>query len=193
MKELLLITSMFLASYYQSSLKRTIILINGDPHLVVIDDRGNLVETIQAVPYYFASDLTHEEIVAGLSRQLKDENSVFYANNEDRFVSKDEIDVAENVELIQFLPQKALLNREAVNRIRQIANEYRKGGIDKISLSIIQKSTNVSRLLTENRMNSVKDLMVAFGVDSTDLLTSIDRREGYDDNPFVRVSYKKRL
>ena len=176
---------------FQSLLKTTIILINGEPHLVVIDDLGYLVETIQTVPYYFSSSLSHEQIVQGLSEQLKDEKSTFYASNEDRFVSKDEIDVAENAEFIKFLPSKALLNREAVNRIRAIAQDYLDGGIDQITLSIVYDDTSISQKLTDNRVNSVRDLMIAFGISGEDVLMQKDLRIGLNNNPFVRVSYKK--
>ena len=171
----------------------TIILINGEPHLVYLDDVGQIVEIIQTVPYYFSSNLTHEQIVAGLIEQKENSPTNFYAANEDRFITREEIDVLENAEFIKFIPKKALLNRAAVDRIRQIANDYVDGGISNIKLSIVYKNTRVSQLLADNRLNSVKDLLIAFGVDEQSLSTQKDFRELLDDNPFVRVNYKKDL
>jgi len=170
----------------------TIILINGEAHLVYLDEEY-IVEVLQTVPYYFSSNLTHEEIVAGLIEQKEKKPGNFYASNEDRFISKDEIDVLENAEFIRFIPQKALLDRVAVNRIREIAEDYVDGGISNIKLNIIYKNTSISQLLTDNRLNSVKDLLVAFGVNENAITTQKDLREKLDNNPFVRINYKKDL
>ena len=177
----------------QDRLQTTIILINGEANLVVLDDMAFIVEVLQTVPYYFSSNLSHEEIVQGLIEQKEKGNKIFYANNEDRFVSNEEIDVLQNAEFIKFLPSKALLNRVAVSRIRQIAQDYQDGGIDEINLSIIYKDSSISELLTDNRLDSVKDLLIAFGVEANDIITEKQMRNQYDNNPFVRVSYKQRI
>lgn len=177
----------------QDRLQTTIILINGEANLVVLDDMAFIVEILQTVPYYFSSNLSHEEIVQGLIEQKEKGNKIFYANNEDRFVSNEEIDILQNAEFIKFLPSKALLNRVAVSRIRQIAQDYQDGGIDEINLSIIYKDSSISELLTDNRLESVKDLLIAFGVDGNDIITEKQMRNQYDNNPFVRVSYKQRI
>jgi hypothetical protein len=177
----------------QDRLQTTIILINGEANLVVLDDMAFIVEILQTVPYYFNSNLSHEEIVQGLIEQKEKGNKIFYANNEDRFVSNEEIDVLQNAEFIKFSPSKALLNRVAVSRIRQIAQDYQDGGIDEINLSIIYKDSSISELLTDNRLESVKDLLIAFGVDGNDIITEKQMRNQYDNNPFVRVSYKQRI
>ena len=193
MKTIVTFIFISLLSSIQDRLKTTIILINGEANLVVLDDLAYIVEVLRPVPYYFDSSLSHEEIVKGLIEQKNSDNATFYANNEDRFVSKDEIDILDNAEFIKFLPDKALLNRVAVDRIRQIANDYEDGGIEAIDLSIIYKDTSVSELLTDNRLNSVRDLLIAFGVDLSVIRMQKEVRNQYDNNPFVRVSYKKRV
>ncbi len=171
----------------------TIILINGIPHLVVLGENQHILETIQTVPYYFSSHLTHEEIVAGLVDQMSKDSRIFYAQNEDRLIPKDEVDILENAEFIKFIPDKALLNRIAVDRIRAIADDYVDGGIAQLNLDIIYKSTRISDLLTDNRLSSVRDLLVAFGVDKFAIETKKELRDDLGNNPFVRIRYKKDL
>ena len=171
----------------------TIILINGIPHLVVLGENQHILETIQTVPYYFSSHLTHAEIVAGLVDQMSKDSRIFYAQNEDRLIPKDEVDILENAEFIKFIPDKALLNRIAVDRIRAIADDYVDGGIAQLSLDIIYKSTRISDLLTDNRLSSVRDLLVAFGVDKFAIETKKELRDDLGNNPFVRIRYKKDL
>tara|TARA_B100000497_G_scaffold33856_1_gene39760 strand:- start:756 stop:1340 length:585 start_codon:yes stop_codon:yes gene_type:complete len=178
---------------YQNRLQTTIILINGEANLVVLDDLAFIVEVLQPVPYYFNSGLSHEEIVKGLIEQKESNNKNFYAKNEDRFVPLAEVDVLDNAEFIRFLPSKALLNRVAVSRIRHIAEDYQSGGIEEINLTIIYKNTSVSELLTDNRLNSVRDLLIAFGVDHVAIKMQKKMRNQYDNNPFVRVAYKKKV
>lgn len=190
LKLLSLIFSFFVLE--QSSLTNNIILINGEANLVVLDDQAFIVEVLRPVPYYFSSNLSHEEIVAGLIDQ-RNNDETFYANNEDRFVPKSEVNVLDNAEFIKFSTNKALLNRVAVSRIRQIANDYIDGGIQEIQLSIIDKNSTVSRLLTDNRLSSVQDLLIAFGVNQYAIKKRKEVRGGYDSNPFVRVAYKKRV
>lgn len=195
MKSILISLFLFIASLFnfQDRLQTTIILINGEANLVVLDDLAYIVEVLQPVPYYFNSNLSHEDIVKGLIEQRDKGDKLFYANNEDRFVSKDEIDILDNAEFIKFLSGKALLNDVAVNRIRQIANDFEDGGIEEINLSIIYKNNQVSEILTDNRLNSVRDLLIAFGVDLSSIKMQKQMRNQYDNNPFVRVSYKKRV
>jgi hypothetical protein len=171
----------------------TIILINGIPHLVVLGENQHILETIQTVPYYLSSHLTHAEIVAGLVDQMSKDSRIFYAQNEDRLIPKDEVDILENAEFIKFIPDKALLNRIAVDRIRAIADDYVDGGIAQLSLDIIYKSTRISDLLTDNRLSSVRDLLVAFGVDKFAIETKKELRDDLGNNPFVRIRYKKDL
>lgn len=168
----------------------TIILINGTPHLVNLDDEGHILEIIQTVPYYFESDLTHEEIMDGLLKQKNQDQKSFYASNEDRFIAPEEVDILETAEFIRFISGKALLDRVAVNRIRQISNDYANGGVSNINLNIIYENTTISELLTDNRLASVRDLLIAFGVNEYDISTQKDLRENLNSNPFVRINYK---
>jgi len=167
----------------------TIILINGEAQLVYLDDEY-IVEVIQAVPYYFSSSLTHEEIVAGLIEQ-KEKAGKYYASNEDRFIPKEEVNVLDNAEFIRFISQKALLDNIAVNRIRKIANDYAEGGISTINLNVLHMSTSSSEQLADNRLKSVKDLLVAFGVDELAIVLKKDLGENLDNNPFIRISYQR--
>ena len=171
----------------------TIILINGVPHLVILGKDGFIVETIQTVPYYFTSSQTHEEIVAGLVRQLDQASEPFFTENEQREIPVEEVDILENAEFIRFIPGKALLDRIAVDRIREIANDFVDGGISTIRLEITYRNTSVSKLLTDNRLDSVKDLLVAFGVTENAIEIEKNLRNDLDINPFVRVQYKKSL
>ncbi|MEE9373114.1 MAG: hypothetical protein V3V00_08685 [Saprospiraceae bacterium] len=193
MKGILFCFTLYLMSFSQQLLFPNIILINGKANLVVLDELGFIVEVLRPVPYYFSSDLTHEEIVKGLIDQKNNDKETFYAHNEDRFISKSEVDVLDNAEFIKFMPKRALLNKVAVDRIRKISKDYLDGGIDQISLSIIYKNNVISELLTENRLKSVQDLLVAFGVDKTAIKKQKQLRNQYDNNPFVRVVYKKKV
>jgi hypothetical protein len=192
MNALLLITIFTLNSIFVDADKPSIILINGVAHLVILDDNGQIKETLQAVPYYFDSDLSHEEIVAGLVDQMSKDTRIAFTQNATR-IPKSEIDILENAEFIRFIPGKALLDRIAVDRIRKIAKDYVDGGIEKLILDIAFKDDAVSTLLADNRLDSVKDLLVAFGVEERAIEAKKNIRNDLVNNPFVRVSYKKDL
>ena len=171
----------------------TIILVNGEPNLVILDNDHNILETIQAVPYYFSSSLTHEQIIVDLTEQKSSDSHEFFADNKPIPIAKEEIDILGNAEFIKFIPNKALLDRIAVNRIREIARDYVDGGIEKLSLEIVYSDNEISKLLTDNRLSSVRDLLVAFGVEKSAIHTNKKLRNDLDKNPFVRIEYKKDL
>lgn len=187
--------SIFIAfSLHFTDLDRpTIILINGVPHLVMLTDDAHITEIIQTVPYYFTSELSHEQIVAGLIEQKDADERSFYTNNVDYEIPKEEVDILENAEFIKFIPGQALLDQIAVDRIRQISNDYVDGSTNTIRLEINHRSDSVSKLLADNRINSVRDLLVAFGVDEQAIESKKNIRDNLETNPFVRVNYKKAM
>ena len=80
----------------------TIILINGSPYFVMLDEEFYISEIFQAVPDYFESDLTHEQIVSSLiSSSIFQKQITNYP--EIQFVSED-IKLLEDVEFIQVCP-----------------------------------------------------------------------------------------
>lgn len=160
----------------------TIILINGVPYLVELDDDTNITSVLLSVPYYFQSEMSHEEIVATLRQQLSTDPKKSMTQYEDIFV-------LDNVEFIEFIPKRALLDKIAVDRIRKIAVDYCNGNLSHIALNVQYADTQKSSILSENRINSVKDLLVAFGVDDTAISSVSSLNKEDDMNPYVRIEY----
>ena len=159
----------------------TIILINGEPYLVELSEDAHIVSVIQPVPYYFSSELTHEEIVADLKNQLKLKKLGAFANTD--------VNVLDNAEFVEFMPDRALLDKIAVDRIRRIAEDFANGSISHIQLSILYQNTSSSQLLTDNRITSVKDMLVDFGVDGNAISIAKDLKAELSANPYVKIEY----
>ena len=167
----------------------TIILINGIPHFVILDEDYYINLVIQSVPDYFESELTHEAIVRNLiaSPSFQEKTSGSIASQLDN----EEVLLLENVEFIQFLPNRAILDRIAVDRIRGIAQQYTESEMTSIYLKISHQSSTASKALAENRIYSVKDLLMSFGVDQYAIITELIANDRIGENSFVRVDYGK--
>ena len=91
--------------------------------------------------------------------------------------------------LFKFAPERALLDRVAVDRIRSIAQGFTNGEMKSVFLKIAHKDLGSSKTLAINRLASVKDLLVSFGVDQYAIITEVLVNDTQGDDALVRVSY----
>jgi len=165
----------------------TIILINGIPHFVILNDDFYISQVIQSVPDYFESELSHEQIVTSLisSPSFQEKTSDLLSD----FFTASDVTLLKNVEFVQFFPNRAILDRIAVDRVRNIAQRYSYGEMKIIYLKISHQGSNASRVLAQNRLFSVKDLLISFGVDQYAIVTEMANTDRAGENSFLRVDY----
>jgi len=158
-------------SFTQNDPFKAIVLINGEAYLVDLTESGNISATYQKINNYFNSSESHNAILARLSNGSLSENGtsiVFYEKEvepEVSFAAENKAAITPgNAQYVGFSPRRALLQKQAVDQIRAIANQYQNGIIQSISITSHHRDTYESRSLARNRAKAIYDLLGAFGV-----------------------------
>ena len=174
---------------------RTIVLINGDAHMVDVAENGDLIAIYQKIERYFSLGESDRTIMARLSKtaEAEDANITFFEKEEEPVPSYTEENkkpiILGSSQYLGFSPQRALLLRKAVDQVRIISESYRAGDIQSIAITSYQENNYRSRSLARNRAKAIKDLLGAFGVPD-----SIISTRNIDVTPeskldFVQVSF----
>lgn len=149
---------------------RTIILINGAPFVVNLDQKGDLVETIAWVPEYFASSESHNDIVS----RIADDYEVEKNNIKSR--------------LLIFEEDKAILDYMAVEHIRDMSRLYSKGYIQSINISAAHTNDFEDEALAANRINVIYQMLKDFGVDDNGITADMKHYKSDLPNQFIRLN-----
>jgi len=154
----------------QSESRKSIALINGVAHLVDVAPNGDLLEIYQSIDNYFTSPESHQQILKKLvSNAVPQGRSIVLFEEEEEFQpsftkeNKEPVKVG-NEQYVAFSPDKAILQKAAVDQIRKIARDYKAGGVNNITINSFAKDSYRSRALSRNRAKAIQDLLVAFGV-----------------------------
>lgn len=154
----------------QSESSKSIALINGVAHLVEVAPNGDLLEIYQSIDDYFTSPESHQEILRKLSPgAVSQGKSIILFEDEQEFIpsftkeNKEPVKVG-NEQYVAFSPDKAILQKPAVDQIRKIARNFKAGGVKNITINSFAKDSYRSRALSRNRAKAIQDLLVAFGV-----------------------------
>lgn len=152
-----------------ADLLTTIILIEGEAHLVDLAQDGEFVVSYGMVPSYFTSSLGHDEIVARSVNKYK-ENA----------------DVASRIKFISFESTASVLDEQAVDYIRSIAVSFeadKNAGI----LLTIGRSVTAGDVDHQQRINTVKELLTGFGVDKDHIQIKEKTYLGTEPNQFLKI------
>ena len=153
----------------------TIILINGTPYFVQLDHKFRIEAIYKEVPDYFTSSRTHQEILTDL--QNSGEYIEQYAGSEQEPSQMVAENIFNQIEFISFEKKRSILNKSAVDRIRAISQKYQNGEISSITLTVHQKNIFKTNRLAQNRMITIRDLFVAYGVKEVDIYFSSELYE----------------
>ena len=153
-----------------NDIKRTIILINGAPFLVDIDDSGKVVYNYLLVENYFESSDSHENLVEKAEEEYNEE-----------------IAVLSNSRLIIFNEQSSLLDEMAVDNIRELANLYNRGALQNINITAGYQPNQKDELDAEDRISAISQLLLDFGVKEGDISANVKIYRSELPNQFVKI------
>ena len=151
---------------------RTIILIDGDPYLVDLDDEGDLVDAIVPVPEYFVSEASHAVLV--------DRRSEDYASELANIKSR----------LLIFSEDSALIDQVAVDHVRDLARLYSKGYINEINIGAAHADTDQDEALAAHRISAVYHLLRDFGVQEEDITADMKNYQSDLPNLYVTMDIR---
>lgn len=149
---------------------KSIVLINGAAQLVDLQSDGTIVAIYQAIPDYFTSSESHEQILARVSgKPVKaSEGIVFYEKEEEpvpSFTEENKRPILTGAsQFVGFSPGRAILTAGAVDQLRTIAKAFQAGSIADIAISSYHRDNYRSRSIARNRADAIRDLLGAFGV-----------------------------
>lgn len=180
-------------------LVRSIILINGEPYIADLTVNGSVVDRYQKVPDYFNSNLKDEQIIAIAEKKglISEGNIELYADKLDN----DDIpslnsfrpsfdDISDNKQYIAFSRNRAILNQQAVDQIRNISDAYQSGKVSKVTVNAYHFDTEASRILARNRGNAITDLLVTFGLPETNIEVNMPYGKEDDQLYYVYLSFQ---
>ena len=183
-------------SFTQSDPFKAIVLINGEAFLVDLTENGAITATYQKINNYFSSSDSHNTILARLSKGALSESGksiVFYEKEVEPvvpFTTENKAAVAPgNAQYVGFSPRRALLQKEAVDQIREISSQYSQGAIQKINITSHHRDSYESRSLARNRAKAIHDLLGAFGVSTSIIEMSTPFGQPGSKTDFVRISF----
>ena len=175
---------------------KAIVLINGEAFLVDLTEHGAITATYQKISNYFSTSESHNNLLARLSKGSLSESGksiVFYEKEvepEIPFASENKAVVAPgNAQYVGFSPRRALLQKEAVDQIREISTQYQQGAIAKIMITSHHRDTYESRSLARNRAKAIHDLLGAFGVSAEIIKMNTPFAQTGSKTDFVRISF----
>ncbi len=149
---------------------KTIILINGTPFLVDLDEEGDVVRNYVMVADYFDSLESHESIVSRMSTEYEAEMAHL-----------------QHSRLIIFPEDLALLNDTAVDNIRDVARLYSKGFLQNINITASHDDDNSDEALANYRVDAVYQLLTDFGVEEGDISADMKIYKSDVPNQFVKI------
>lgn len=169
-----LVFSVFTISAFAQNAKRAIILVNGTAVVADLASNGSVVQRYQSIPSYFNNNLSDQQIIAQAEASgLRPEGELqLYAESIDEevipqlstFRKTEDFTADGECQYIAFSRGRALLNQQAVDQVRSIADAYLSGRIAKINISSYHRDSNASRTLAQNRANALVDLLTTFGM-----------------------------
>jgi outer membrane protein OmpA-like peptidoglycan-associated protein len=159
-------------SYPQTpTTEKAIVLINGEVYLVDLSENGDIITTYQKIENYFSSTESHKRIITRLTGGALSETGdkiVFYEKEvepQPSYSSQNSLPINQAMaRYIGFSPNKAILNKKAVDQIREIADAYKNGTIKDITITLLEAASYRERALSRNRADAIKGLLKAFGV-----------------------------
>lgn len=183
---------------YAQNPTKAIVLINGQPFVVELMSDGTILKKYQGVPKYFSMAATDEAIIDQLSKQGLIEDSDFSVFRDTDSVPEfgegpaeiDGIDVLRDQQFISFSLQRAILNRDAVDQVRTIANAYQEGRFSRVFINAYHTDTERSRRLATNRANAIADLMETFGVKPSAINVNLPVTLNESSLSFVNVGFE---
>jgi len=149
---------------------KTIILFNGTPFLVDLDEEGDVVRNYVMVADYFESLESHESMVSRMSTEYEAEMAHL-----------------QNSRLIIFPEDLALLNDTAVDNIRDVARLYSKGFLQNINITASHDDDNSDEALANYRVDAVYQLLTDFGVEEGDISADMKIYKSDVPNQFVKI------
>ena len=153
-----------------NEIKKTIILINGAPFLVDIDDTGKVVYNYLLVENYFKSEETHENLIEKAEEEYNEELSML-----------------SNSRLIIFDEQSSLLDDMAVDNIRELANKYNSGILQNINITAGYQPNERDEIEAEDRISAISQLLLDFGVKEGDISADLKIYRSELPNQFVKI------
>ena len=154
-------------------MSKTIILINGTPYFVEMDENGRQIEKIVAVPTYFRSNESHDEILEKANSDYEDE----LPNLKSR--------------LLIFEEDQAILDQIAVDHIRDLARLYAKGYVQSINITAAHYDNNKDEALAAYRVNAIYQMFKDFGVDDEGIVADMKEYKSDLPNVYVQLKIKK--
>ncbi len=174
---------------------RTIVLINGNAHLVDVAVNGDLVAIYQRVEGLFTSGESTTSIIDRLSKDQPAPSGqiVFFEKEEEPIPSFSEENkqpiITGSSQYIGFSPERALLLNTAVDQIRKIADQFEVGVVQSITVISYHLDNYRSRSLARNRAKAIKDLLMAFGVNGLNISTLTSAVSPDSKLDFVQVKF----
>lgn len=154
-------------------MKRTIILVNGTPYFVEMDEEGKKIDKIVAVPTYFKSPESHDEIITKVNSDYEEE----LPNMKSR--------------LLIFKEDQAILEQPAVDHIRELARLYTKGYIESINITAAHYDEDKDEALAAYRVNSIYQMFKDFGVDDEGITADMKQYKSDLPNVYVQLRIEK--
>jgi len=167
-------TTTYATPINNDKLFKTIILINGAPFLVELDNEGNVIHNYIMVSDYFNSSESHEDLISIASNEYESEIA---AMNKSR--------------LIIFNEESSLLNDTAVDNIRDLAKLYSKGLLQNINITAGQVEENDDEGTATFRIDAITQLLQDFGVREGDISANVKIYRSELPNQFVKIDLLK--
>ncbi len=176
--------------------KKAIVLINGEAYLVDVTPKGLITATYQKISNYFTTSESHQNMLVRLSGGQLNETGdkiVFYEKESEplpSFQSENQQSLtAEAQRFIGFSPGKAVLNKGAVDYIREIAQGYKNGQITLVKINALYINSYRSRSLARNRAHAIRGLLGAFGVPMNIIISDTLLAGAESKLDFVQISF----
>lgn len=155
---------------YSDDMMTTIILINGEAHLVDVAPDGELLVSYGTVPDYFTTSLSHEEILAQSIAKVESDRS----------------DRLDRIRFVSFGVEKHMLNELAVDHVREISHKIAQSGAGKIILTVGITATKEALM----KAQQVAELLKDFGVKSDHIQILQKQYLGDEPNNFIKMEYQ---
>ncbi len=175
---------------------RTVVLIDGVPFLTDISTNGDILQKYQRIDDYFSTRESHNSLVSRLSERPEPagESIVLFDKEvepQPSFTEENKAPIltGEN-QYLGFSPDKAILTKNAVDQIRQIADQYQNGQINDIFVVSYHLDTYRTRAIARNRAKGIKELLSSFGMPRGKIDFEIRDASVGTKIDFVQVSFR---
>lgn len=150
----------------------TIILINGEAHLVDIAPDGELLVSYGKVPDYFSSTLSHEDIV---DRSI----AILESNRKSRY---------DLIRFVSFGIETHMLNEYAVDYIREMSSKMNTSEGQIVITAGVTGSKDEMQ-----KAQQIVDLLIDFGADPDRIKIIKKQYLGDEPNQFIKMEYQPNL